>query len=408
MDIELPSLPEGFDPETLNSQIPASVWRNIRSELAAGVASKANREMSESEWRSKRDEFEQRINRRGYSSAFENEGEIAEEFLIRTFNPYENLPLPGTRDDDKYSKTYDVIPYDPPFVHCTLNFELGCNDFSSACQAHFMYMSMLTSSVILRPTKETTEMLSGDTLRTSTKCAANVILQIRQSDKRGEDPYYNVFGGYRAVTRYISALKTLAESTKKCWKTIFVMTDSGQVIKEVRQRYNRGEILLCGEKPMLVFSKHAAGMDLDVPVFAWALRDSSTARPKATKIPIHPRTRVRRRTATGGKNRRFVLGDGSSNIYLTLLELIASRKRVADLPQLVKATPAKFLKPTSKAYFTSQSRCENLTRRTASVLLGRRYAARMVLGLVNQPFVNGMPVVLEYARVHRDEWLDQE
>ena len=28
--------------------------------------------------------------------------------------------------------------------------------------------------------------------------------------------------------------------------------------------------------------------------------------------------------------------------------------------------------------------------------------------LLNQPFVNGMPVVLEYARVHRDEWLNEE
>ena len=189
VDIELlgDSLPEGFDPETLNSQIPASVWRSIRSELAAGVASKANREMSESEWRSKRDEFEQRINRRGYSSAFENEGEIAEEFLIRTFNPYENLPLPGTRDDDEYSKTYDVIPYDPPFVHShALNFELGCNDFSSACQAHFMYMSMLTSSVILRPTKETTEMLSERYFENLHQVRSpTVILQIRQSDKKG-------------------------------------------------------------------------------------------------------------------------------------------------------------------------------------------------------------------------------
>ncbi|CAL6398066.1 unnamed protein product [Bathycoccus prasinos] len=119
--------------------------------------------------------------------------------VIRTFNPYENLPLPGTRDDDEYSKTYDVIPYDPPFVHShALNFELGCNDFSSACQAHFMYMSMLTSSVILRPTKETTEMLSERYFENLHQVRSpTVILQIRQSDKKGEDPYYNVFGGYR-------------------------------------------------------------------------------------------------------------------------------------------------------------------------------------------------------------------
>jgi hypothetical protein len=418
VDIELlgDSLPEGFDPETLNSQIPASVWRSIRSELAAGVASKANREMSESEWRSKRDEFEQRINRRGYSSAFENEGEIAEEFLIRTFNPYENLPLPGTRDDDEYSKTYDVIPYDPPFVHShALNFELGCNDFSSACQAHFMYMSMLTSSVILRPTKETTEMLSERYFENLHQVRSpTVILQIRQSDKKGEDPYYNVFGGYRAVTRYISALKILAESTKKCWKTIFVMTDSGQVIKEVRQRYDRGEILLCGDKPILVFSKHAAEMDLDVPVFAWALRESSMNEAKGNKRS--PFTRERAFVAElllAAKIGDFVLGDGSSNIYLTLLELIASRKRVADLPQLVKATPAKFLKTyETKAYFTSQSRCENFDPASHSCFWVSSLGAAPLLGwysvLLNQPFVNGMPVVLEYARVHRDEWLNEE
>jgi hypothetical protein len=109
----------------------------------------------------------------------------------------------------------------------------------------------------------------------------------------------------------------------------------------------------------------------------------------------------------------FVLGDGSSNIYLTLLELIASRKRVADLPQLVKATPAKFLKTyETKAYFTSQSRCENFDPASHSCFWVSSLGAAPLLGwysvLLNQPFVNGMPVVLEYARVHRDEWLNEE
>ena len=117
---------------------------------------------------------------------------------------------------------------------------------------------MLTSSVVLRPTKETAQMLSERYFENLHAVQApTVVLQIRQSDKKGEDPYYNVFGGYRAVSRYIAYLKDLAESTKKCWKTLFIMSDSGQVIKEVRQRHERGEILLCGKKPVLIFSKHA-------------------------------------------------------------------------------------------------------------------------------------------------------
>ena len=407
------SIPVGLDlDDGPNSQIPASVWRDIRSELTAGVASKANREMIESEWRRKRDEFNERIGNRGFSNEFANEREAAEEFTIRQFNPYENLPLPGTRDDDEYSKMYDVIPYDPPMVIShMLDAELGCNDFLSSCQAHFMYMSMLTSSVILRPTKETTEMLSERYFENIHKVRSpTVILQIRQSDKRGEDPYYNVFGGYRAVTRYISALKTLAESTKKCWKTIFVMTDSGQVIKEVRQRYNRGEILLCGEKPMLVFSKHAAGMDLETPVFAWALRENSVDDAKMnSKSPFTRERAFVAELLLAAKIGDFVLGDGSSNIYLTLLELIASRKRVADLPQLVKNHPLRFLKVyETKSYFTGQSRCENFDPASHSCLWVSSLGAAPLLGwysvLLNQPFVNGMPVVLEYARIHRGEW----
>ena len=92
-----------------------------------------------------------------------------------------------------------------------------------------MYMP-LTSSVILRPTKETTEMLGR--YEASTSALANSHPSNPSIGQERRDPYYNVFGGYRAVTRYISALK-YSKSTKKCWKTIFV-TDSGQVIKEVR------------------------------------------------------------------------------------------------------------------------------------------------------------------------------
>lgn len=410
------TLPADFDLRAHRNQFPASLWRKIRSELAAGVASKANREMNESEWRRKREEFDKRIGPQGYSDAFDNEAEMVEEFLIRKFNPYENLPLPGTRDDDEYSKTYDVIPFDPPFVYGHANdYELGCNDFLSACQAHFMYMSILTASVILRPTKETTEMLSDRYFENIHQVRSpTVILQIRQSDKRGEDPYYNVFGGYRAVTRYISALKSLAESTKKCWKTIFVMTDSGQVVKEVRQRYDRDEILLCGEKPILVFSKHAAKMDVEIPVFGWSFRESFVDNDKSNDNS--PFTRERAFVAElllAAKIGDFVLGDGSSNIFLTLLELIASRKRVADLPQLVKNQPRNFLKTyETKAYFTEQSRCENFDPASHSCFWVSSLGAAPLLGwysvLLNQPFVNGMPVVLEYARVHRDEWLDRE
>ncbi|CAL6407678.1 unnamed protein product [Bathycoccus prasinos] len=86
---------------------------------------------------------------------------------------------------------------------------------------------------------------------------------------------------------------------------------------------------------------------------------------------------------------------------------------LADLPQLVKATPAKFLKTyETKAYFTSQSRCENFDPASHSCFWVSSLGAAPLLGwysvLLNQPFVNGMPVVLEYARVHRDEWLNEE
>ena len=188
------------------------------------------------------------------------------------------------------------------------------------------------------------------------------------------------------------------------------MTDSGQVIKEVRQRYNRGEILLCGEKPMLVFSKHAAGMDLQTPVFAWALRETSIDDAKMnSKSPFTRERAFVAELLLAAKIGDFVLGDGSSNIYLTLLELIASRKRVADLPQLVKNHPLRFLKVyETKSYFTGQSRCENFDPASHACLWVSSLGAAPLLGwysvLFNQPFVNGMPVVLEYARIHRGEW----
>ncbi|CAL6405539.1 unnamed protein product [Bathycoccus prasinos] len=77
------------------------------------------------------------------------------------------------------------------------------------------------------------------------------------------------------------------------------------------------------------------------------------------------------------------------------------------------ALKTKFLKTyETKAYFTSQSRCENFDPASHSCFWVSSLGAAPLLGwysvLLNQPFVNGMPVVLEYARVHRDEWLNEE
>jgi len=399
-----------------STQVPLSMWRKIRSELSAGIRSKENNEISEELWNKKREEFQMKIGNRGIEN-LETKGKTVERFLIRQYNPFENLPLPGTRDDDEYSKEYDVIPYDPPRVNAhSLDLEFGCNDFTSACQAHFMYMSMLTSSVVLRPTKETAQMLSERYFENLHAVQApTVVLQIRQSDKKGEDPYYNVFGGYRAVSRYIAYLKDLAESTKKCWKTLFIMSDSGQVIKEVRQRHERGEILLCGKKPVLIFSKHAQEHDILVPVFAWSLRDEKNQASKSSSES--PFTRERLFVAElllAAKIGDFVLGDGSSNIFLTLLELIAHRKRIADLPQLIKYGKIKeSIEKYDETYSKNlaQTRCENFDMASNACAWVCSIACAPFLGwssvTLNQPYVNGMPPVLEYARVHRDDWLEE-
>ena len=66
---------------------------------------------------------------------------------------------------------------------------------------------MLTSWMITRPLASVAALITPKTFHNLGAIRPPVItLQVRRSDKRGEDPFWNLYGGYRDLTTYVRAM----------------------------------------------------------------------------------------------------------------------------------------------------------------------------------------------------------
>ena len=179
----------------------------------------------------------------------------------------------------------------------------------------------------------------GDVQETLDRIAHPVVtLQVRRSDKMGEDPFYNIHEGYRDLATYVRALDDAATATGKCFKTVFLMTDAKHAVLELRRMHAAGNLTVCGEKPALVFSDAiAADREYSLPVFV----DSLVGR-RGNESAVEAVRRERLFAAelwVAAKFSDYVVGDASSNVFMLLLEAVAARKGIADIPRLVSWAP---------------------------------------------------------------------
>jgi hypothetical protein len=306
------------------------------------------------------------------------------------------LPLPGyeyererggvaTTDDDASSTTTnDDSPFGVPANPPRVPGGFGCNDWPSACQPHFAAHAMLTSWMVSRPTREVAAFVVEDAAgRTAVKEAAvneeeeeeaipsslregegedvggrtartpppgfhnlhrlalggpTAVLQVRRSDKRGEDPFYVLNGGYRDLDVFLSSLRRVAALTGTCFENILLMTDARHVVQAMRRKHARGEITVCGKKPALAYGASLVSDDEQLtPVFGDALAEGPRSEGEAARRRAANREReFVAELWLAARFGDFVVGDATSNVFLMTLELIAARKRVADLPRLVE------------------------------------------------------------------------
>ena len=248
------------------------------------------------------------------------------------------LPMPGYPVPNAVG-----VPMEPPRIPDYNDLgEFGCNDWPSACQPHFMLHSMLTSWMLTRPLTAVAELISPEIFHNLNAIRHPVAtLQVRRTDKRGEDPFFHLYGGYRDLKEYIRTLGQVAMATGKCFRTLVLMTDAKHAVLALRRMHHKGLVKICGRKPVLVFSRGIAdGEEHNVPVFGDSLRGRGGRFSKATALK-----RERLFAAElwlAARHSDFVLGDANSNVFNILLESIAARKRVADLPKLVAWDHASF------------------------------------------------------------------
>lgn len=132
--------------------------------------------------------------------------------------------------------------------------------------------------------------------------------------------------------RYASELA--AKATGKCFRTVILMSDAKHAVLAFRRMHHEGRVKICGKKPALVFSRGVADdMEHNTPVFG----NSLVGRGSQSKSSAQMRERLfAAELWLSARHSDFVLGDATSNVFLMLLETIAARKRVADLPKLVR------------------------------------------------------------------------
>ena len=295
----------------------------------------------------------------------------------------------ATTDDDASSKTTnDGSPFGVPANPPRVPGGFGCNDWPSACQPHFAAHAMLTSWMVSRPTRDVAAFVVEDAAgRTAVKEAAvneeeeeeaaihipsslkeegegedggnrtartpppgfhnlhrlalggpTAVLQVRRSDKRGEDPFYVLNGGYRDLDVFVSSLRRVAALTGTCFENILLMTDARHVVQAMRRKHARGEITVCGKKPALAYGASLVSDDEQLaPVFGDALAEGPRSEGEAARRRAANREReFVAELWLAARFGDFVVGDATSNVFLMTLELIAARKRVADLPRLVE------------------------------------------------------------------------
>ena len=154
-------------------------------------------------------------------------------------NAGEMLPLPGYPVPHAFG-----VPLKPPRVpgvHDANQF--GCNDWPSACQPHFMFHSMLTTWILTRPLASVADLITPEIFHNLGAVRHPVVtLQVRRSDKKGEDPFWNLYGGYRDLKTYIRAMEVAAVATGKCFRTIILMTDAKHALLALRRMHHRGRV----------------------------------------------------------------------------------------------------------------------------------------------------------------------
>jgi hypothetical protein len=92
------------------------------------------------------------------------------------------------------------------------------------------------------------------------------------------------------------------------------------------------------------FTLYRYNVEHNMPVFG----NSLVGRGSQSKTSAEKRERLfAAELWLSARHSDFVLGDATSNVFLMLLESIAARKRVADLPRLVRWDPASFASSSS-------------------------------------------------------------
>jgi hypothetical protein len=201
-----------------------------------------------------------------------------------------------------------------------------------------MIHAMLTSWMLSRPLAAVAALITADTFHNLGAIRHPVLtLQVRRSDKKGEDPFWNLYGGYRDLATYVAAAGQVAAATGKCFRTIIVMSDARHALLALRRMHAQGKVKICGRKPVLVYSRGVADdVEHSVPVFGHALAGRGRGGASAQSEAEARERLFAAELWLSARHSDFVLGDATSNVFLMLLEAIAARKRVADLPRLVR------------------------------------------------------------------------
>ena len=185
-----------------------------------------------------------------------------------------------------------------------------------------------------------------------------------------------------------------------------------------------GRIKICGKKPTLVFSRGVADdIEHSIPVFG----NSLAGRGSFGKSDAMKRERLfAAELWLSARHSDFVVGDATSNVFLMLLESIAGRKRVADIPRPVRLDEELFSSAASPddndngdsdggggggggiGKEKTVQRCPSFNAILNECLwissLGASFQTGWHSVLLNNPWVNGEPRIVEYAmRIGQDE-----
>jgi hypothetical protein len=198
-----------------------------------------------------------------------------------------------------------------------------------------------------------------------------------------------------------------ATATGKCFRTIIFMSDAKHAVLEFRRMHHEGRVKICGEKPVLVFSKGVTkDKEHDFPVFGIHLT-AQDAYP--TDVAMLRERYFLAELALSARHSDFVLGDANSNVFRMFLETIVARKRVADLPRLVAMESYPVDPPDAVAANAALPvRCPDFDPLLNDCMWLSSVAASFTVGWhsegISTPYVNGMPRIVEYAyRVGRKE-----